>query len=111
MARIEQKGYPGAVLVTVAVSPEKPLRILFGAPPEVSRRLKKDQAMGPDGKPIINFPDVVVCPPRRVVRDSPTLCPEFIFFAAAFLGGRYDWATARMKEPLRWVGTPRELDD
>ncbi len=110
MAVLSQVTYPGAVLVTVTLG-DKPLRVLFGAPPEVSRRLKVDQKTGPDGKPIINFPDVVVCPTQRVVRDNPTLCPEFILFASAFLGGRYDWANARMKEPIRWVGTPRELAD
>lgn len=110
MGLIEQKAYPGAVLCTVAL-PQKTLRVLFGAPPEVSRRLKADQKAGPDGKPVINFPDVVVCPPRRVVDDTPTLCPEFIFFAAAFLGGRFDWATQAMKEPIRWVGKQDELDD
>src|SRR6188472_1889751 len=76
MGLLSQVGYPGAVLVNVDTGQPKPLRILFGAPPEVSRRLKADQQPGPDGKPVNNFPDVVVCPGVRVVQDTPTLCPE-----------------------------------
>lgn len=110
MGLMELQAYPGATLCTVTTK-DRPVRILFGAPPEVSRRLKADQKPGPDGKPVSNFPDVVVCPPRRVVNDTPTLCPEFILFASAFLGGRYDWANQRMKEPIRWVGTAAELND
>jgi|GEM_PF-2461801 len=111
MGLLNQVKYPAAVLVNVDIGQPKPLRILFGAPPEVSRRLKADQKPGPDGKPVNNFPDVVVCPGVRVVHDTPTLCPEFILFASAFLGGRYNWADMCMTSPLRWVGTTDELDD
>ncbi|MBI5494217.1 MAG: cyclic nucleotide-binding domain-containing protein [Deltaproteobacteria bacterium] len=109
MGLMTQVAYPGAVLVTIQAK-DKLVRVLFGAPPEVSRRLKADQKPGPDGKPVSNFPDVVVYPTRRVVRDTPTVCPEFVLFASAFLGGRYDWAKASMKSPIRWVGTQDELD-
>lgn len=111
MALIHQVAYPGAVLVHVTLDGGKTLRVLFGAPPEVSRRLKADQRPGPDGKPILNYPDVVVCPHQRVVQDTPALCPEFVLFAGAFLGGRYNWLEQRMNVPLRWVGSAEELAD
>jgi CRP-like cAMP-binding protein len=111
MTWMSQASYPGAVLLTVNLVDGRPLRVLFGAPPEIARRLKADQVPGPDGKLTPNYPDVVVCPGARVVHNTPALCPEFILFAGAFLGGRYDWAGQRMTAPLRWVGSPEELAD